>query len=217
MRLRARQNADAGVSQLALLKIKVKFGTAQKGIEKALNAAAEKAGITSEELEEMSVPTYGLTEVGMSRADFGEFAAELLVTGTSAAEIRWLSADGKPQKSVPKSVKETYAEELKELNQAVKDIKKMLPAQRDRIENLYLEQKTWDFKTWRERYLEHPLIGTLVRRLIWRFDEMTTAIWLDGKLVDSGGNEMNFSTIRKSNSGILFIRRPEQISNGANF
>ncbi len=68
----------------------------------------------------------------------------------------------------------------------------MLPAQRDRIENLYLEQKTWDFKTWRERYLEHPLIGTLARRLIWRFDEMTTAIWFDGKLVDSRGNEMSF-------------------------
>lgn len=181
-----------GVSQLALLKIKVKFGTAQKGIEKALNAAAQKAGISSEELEEMSVPTYGLTEVGRSRDDLGEFTAELLITGTSAAEIRWLNADGKPQKSVPKSVKENYAEELKELVQAVKDIKKMLPAQRDRIENLYLEQKSWDFKTWRERYLEHPLIGTIARRMIWRFDEMTTAIWLDGKLVDSQGNAMNF-------------------------
>jgi Domain of unknown function (DUF4132) len=181
-----------GVSQLALLKIKVKFGTAQIGIEKALNAAAEKAGITSEELEEMSVPTYGLTEVGVLREQFGDFTAELMVLGTNAAEIRWFNTDGNLQKSVPKFVKENHAEELKELNQAVKDIKKMLPAQRDRIENLYLDQKCWDFKIWRERYLEHPLLGTLARRIVWRFDEMTMAIWVDGKLSDNRGNEMTF-------------------------
>ena len=181
-----------GVAQLALLKIKVKFGTAQKGIEKALNAAAEKAGISAEELGEMSMPTYGLTEVGVLREQFGDFTAELTITGTNAAEIRWTNADGKPQKSVPKFVKENHAKDLKKLNQAFKDIKKMLPAQRDRIENLYLEQKFRDFKTWRERYLDHPLVGTLARRMIWRFDEMTTAIWHDGKLVDSSGSEMNF-------------------------
>ena len=166
-----------GVAQLALLKIKVKFGTAQNGIEKALNAAAEKAGISAEELEEMSVPTYGLTEVGVRREQFGELTAELIVAGTNAAEIRWFDNTGKQQKSVPKFVKENHAEEVKELNLAVKDIKKMLPAQRDRIENLYLERKFWDFKTWRARYLEHPLLGTLARRIVWRFDEMTTAVW----------------------------------------
>lgn len=181
-----------GVAQLALLKIKVKFGTAQIGIAKALDAAAEKAGISAEELEEMSVPTYGLAEVGVSREQFGDYAAELVVAGTNAAEIRWFDGNGKPQKSVPKFVKENHAEELKELNQAVNDIKKMLPAQRDRIENLYLEKKSWDFKTWRTRYLDHPLVGTIARRIVWRFDEMTTAVWLDGRLVDSQGNEMDF-------------------------
>lgn len=183
---------ENGVAQLALLKIKVKFGTAQKGIEKALNAAAEKAGMTAEELEEMSVPNYGLEEVGFLREKFDDYAAELKITGTNAAELKWLDADGKSLKSVPKAVKDNHAENLKELNQSVKDIKRMLPAQCDRIENLYLEQKFWDFKTWRERYSDHPLLGTIARRLIWRFDETTTAVWLDGKLVDSSENEMTF-------------------------
>lgn len=35
----------------------------------------------------------------------------------------------------------------------------MLPAQRDRIDSLFLEQKTWDVVTWRERYLDHGLVG----------------------------------------------------------
>lgn len=181
-----------GVGQIAILKLKVKAGNVQKLIEKALNEAAQKLGLPPAEIEEMSVPTYGLEEVGVWRETFGETTAELSVTGTNNAEIRWFNAAGKQQKSVPKQVKDEFGEELKELNQALKDIKKMLPAQRDRIENLYLEEKTWDCKTWRERYLEHPLVGTIARRLIWMFDEVTTAIWLDGKLVDVHGDELNF-------------------------
>lgn len=182
----------SGVAQLALLKVKIKFGTAQNLIAKELNLAAEKAGITAEELEEMSVPTYALETVGFSREEFGDYAAELKISATNSAEINWFDANGKQLKTVPKAIKENYAEELKELNQAVKDIKKMLPAQRDRIENLYLEKKFWNYKTWRERYLDHPLVGTIARRLIWRFDEITTAVWSDGKLVDNAGNEMTF-------------------------
>lgn len=56
-----------GVAQLAILKVRVKFKTAQKGIEKALVATAERVGIPREELEEMSVPTYGLTDIGGKR------------------------------------------------------------------------------------------------------------------------------------------------------
>ena len=54
-----------GVAQLAILKSRVKFGTAQKGIEKALTATAERIGIGREDLEEMAVPTYGLTDIGL--------------------------------------------------------------------------------------------------------------------------------------------------------
>jgi hypothetical protein len=179
-----------GVGQLAILKLKIKFGTAQKGIEKALNETAKKVGMSAEELEEISVPNYGLTEVGILRESFGDFSAELIVTGTNSAELCWFNSEGKKQKSVPSFVKENHAEDLKELNNAVKDIKKMLPAQRDRIENFYLEEKNWNYKTWRERYLEHTLVATITRRLIWRFDETTTAIWLDGKLVDVNENEV---------------------------
>ncbi|HZH33545.1 MAG TPA: DUF4132 domain-containing protein, partial [Pyrinomonadaceae bacterium] len=189
--LGAMPGAEA-VGQLTLLRHKVKGNSVQNLIAQQIQKAADRLNLSPEEVEEISVPDYGLTEVGLARETFGDFKAELVVTGTNAAEIRWTNAEGKPQKTVPKHVRDNYAEELKELNQAVKDIKKMLPAQRDRFENFYLEHKSLDFKTWRERYLEHPLIGTIARRLIWRFDETTTAIWFDGKMVDKDGCEMNF-------------------------
>jgi Domain of unknown function (DUF4132) len=178
---------EFGIAQLARLKLKVKFGSAQNGIKKALEQAATRTGITRADIEELAVPTYGLSAIGHRRETLGDFTAELVVTGTHSTEIRWFKPDGTPQKSVPQAVKAHYSEALKALKQAAKDIQSMLPAQRDRIESLYLHQKTWDFATWKPRYLNHPLIATLARRLIWQFasgEHQALGIWLDGQLVD---------------------------------
>ncbi|HMD82801.1 MAG TPA: hypothetical protein VKE92_15900, partial [Anaerolineales bacterium] len=61
-----------GVAQLSILKLKIKTNTAQKVIANALEIAAKRTGITAAEIEEMSVPTYGLEGVGLRRDDFGE-------------------------------------------------------------------------------------------------------------------------------------------------
>jgi hypothetical protein len=67
----------------------------------------------------------------------------------------------------------------------------MLPAIRDRIDQLHLAQKTWDYAMWAERYLDHPLVGTLARRLIWNFKvgkaNTTPGAWLEDRLVDAAG------------------------------
>ena len=34
---------------------------------------------------------------------------------------------------------------------------------------MFLLEKRWPAGVWRERYLDHPLVGTLARRLIWTF------------------------------------------------
>jgi Domain of unknown function (DUF4132) len=184
-----------GVGQLAMLRARVKFGTAQKGIEKALNTAAGQAGMPLQEIEEISVPAYGLQEVGVRRAKLGEFGVELVVTGTSTTELRWIKPDGKRQKSVPKAVKEHSAEDLKEIKAAATDLRKMLPAQRDRIENLYLEQMSWSYPAWRERYLDHPLVGTLARRLIWKFtneERSGAGVLYEDRIVGRSGHALDW-------------------------
>ena len=177
--------ADA-IGQLAMLKVKVKFGTAQKEIGKALNAAAEALGVPRDQIEEMGVPSYGMEEVGVRRETFGEVRAELRVEGRNAT-IAWFRPSGKALKSAPASVKTDFADDLKELKQAQKDIAAMLPAQAQRIDSLYLQQKSWTFAVWRERYLDHPLIGTIARRLIWTFgagENRQSAIWNGGAFED---------------------------------
>jgi hypothetical protein len=181
-----------GMAQLALLKLRVRMPGARKMIEAALRCAAERSGLAQDELEELLAPTYGLAEVGLRCETLGDLTAELAVTGSSV-ELRFLRADGRRLASAPRAVREQFPDELKELTQAVADIKAMLPAQRDRIEQLYLQQKTWPLDIWRERYLDHPLIGTLARRLIWRFEQagrVSIGIWHAGQLVRHDGRPL---------------------------
>lgn len=185
-------SADA-MGQLALLKIKVKFGGAQAALSKALTHLAEKLGVTPEDLEEMSVPAYGMTEPGRLVQAIGDFTAELEVINSRQTALVWKRADGKPQKSLPAALKASHAEDIKELMAAKKDIEKMLPAQAERLDKLYLQRKQWPVDLWRERYLDHPLIGALARRLIWNFtlNEITVpAVFIQGHMVDRSGQPL---------------------------
>jgi hypothetical protein len=178
---------QTSIGQLAILKVKVKFGTAQKEIEKAFNATAEREGLPRDEIEALGVPTYGLESVGVLLEHLGAYSAEVVVDGSSAL-LHWLK-DGKPLKSAPPAVKQDHGEEFKELQTSVKDLNSMLPAQRERIDTLFLAQKSWPFGIWHERYLDHPLVGTIARRLVWAFTaggKGISGIWHDQGLVDSG-------------------------------
>ena len=65
-------SGSEGIAQLSILKIKIKTNHAPKLIANALEIAAKRTGMTAEEIEEMSVPMYGLNKVGLRRDDFGE-------------------------------------------------------------------------------------------------------------------------------------------------
>jgi hypothetical protein len=180
-----------GLAQLALLKTRVRVPSGQKQIAAALAQAAQRSGLLPDELEELLVPGYGLEEVGLRREVLDDMTVELVVA--SGVALRYIRADGKQLASPPRAIKAAHGDALKELSSAVADIKAMLPAQRDRIEQLYLQQKTWPLAVWRERYLDHPLVGTIARRLIWRFSNASgqhTGMWHAGQIVGVHGQPL---------------------------
>lgn len=158
-----------GVVQLSILRARVKTRSAQLAIEKALRAAAERAGISPEDLEEIAVPTHGLTELGLRQETLGERGAELRIEGPRAVVLEWIGPTGRRQAGVPAAVKRDFAEDLKELRAAQKDLLKLLPALAHRLDRLALARRTWPCETWQERYLRHPVLGVLSRRILWRF------------------------------------------------
>ncbi|MHA5053617.1 DUF4132 domain-containing protein [Streptomyces sp. SD15] len=176
----SRVDSEPALAELARLATRVTYKNTAKLLDGALEARATALGLSREEIEELAVPAYGLTEVGHARHPLGELTALLDIHGGRAV-LSWRSAAGKAVKSVPAAVKRDHADGLKELKAAVKDIDKMLSAQSERLDRQFLARRTWSYDIWRERYLDHPLVGTLARRLLWTVDG-TSVGFADGDL-----------------------------------
>jgi hypothetical protein len=172
---------DDAVAALAGLKTRIKHKTIGKQVERALEQAAMTAGVTKGQLLERQVPTFGLDADGRKEVELGR--ANAIV---ERDRLTWLS-DGKPVKTVPKSVREEHADELREVRAEQKEIKKASVAERLRVESLLAEERTWELEEWRRLYLDHPLTGAFARRLIWRFDGKAT-LPIEGAFVDVGGS-----------------------------
>lgn len=190
----AHSKSIEAVSQLNRLLGRVKHASSRKQIEKSLNAAAEYHGLSRSDLEDMAVPTCGLTDVGIRQEQFGEFTAELRIFSSTSTQIVWIAETGKTQKTVPKRVKEEFSAELKTLKAADKLVKQTVSAQRERLEASYCANKQWTFDVWRERLIDHPLMGWIARRLVWTFGEGTSAcsaIWQEKGLIDAAGEPID--------------------------
>lgn len=203
IRVLSRLNGDDAVVQLGRLRTRVKYALATQLIEAALAEAASRAGITTEELEEIAVPTFDLKEDGRLQRNLGDFVAELRIAGTDDVVLTWRTSEGAHQKTVPAAVREHHVKELNQLKKAGKNIAHILPAQRARIERLLYSDRLIPLDQWRERYVTHPLVGEMSRRLIWQFsqDQRTDlGVVRNGSLVDLNGEIIGWlsssSTVR---------------------
>lgn len=157
---------DDALGQLVRLGMRIKYQTAQRLINRALEEAAERAGLSREELEEITVPDMGLDAAGWFREAVGDYQAEF-----SALEpvVRYRSPYDKVVKSLPSAIREEHADAVKRLRRDAKNVAAFVTAQRLRLERLLMAERTIPLATWRKHYLEHPLLSGLTRRLIWRF------------------------------------------------
>jgi hypothetical protein len=177
-------------AQLSRLKLRIKNRSALKLFDKALETAANKAGLSTAEYEEISVPEFGLDRSGMLRKEFGCSAAEIRVRGANGADVVWFGPDGTLRKAAPAEVKSDNAQGLAGLKELTKAIGIELSVQRRRVERLLLARESMPIVKWRERYLDHPLIGSMCKSLIWVIvsgGEAHIAIWQNGRMVDSAG------------------------------
>ena len=184
--------SDGSVAQLTQLKTTVKGFAARKRISKGIETAADQKGVSAESLQETTVPDFGMQAVGSLTIDFGEFSMRLnFVDGR--LEQTWIHNTGREQKSVPSIVKREYPAQLKELKTLVKELKKTVSAQKTRIENLLPTYRKWPLVGWRQHYLDHKIVGTVSRRLIWNFigrKRTQSGIFWEDKIVGSDGKKL---------------------------
>jgi hypothetical protein len=215
----AQMTGPEPVAQLSRVQAKAKKPSAQRLIEKALATSAQKQGVSPEELEEMSVPDFGLDASGRRSVGIGEWTAELEVTSKRDVEVRWRKGgSAKTQAAVPAEVKRDHADALKDVKRLTKDLGRILPTQVARLERLLLDDRAWPADLWRARYLDHPLIAPFARRLIWQLDGPAPRLFMpiDNGFVDAEERPLELPTgaqvrlwhpIRSSPDEVLAWRR----------
>jgi hypothetical protein len=175
------------------IKLKVRDGRISNLIVNTMTAAAKRANVSVDDLLEISAPTFGLDDVGQRTISLENHTLNLQVRSTSDVRIITVGSSGNPTKSLPRSLKDSAAGKaaLKELGETAKSIRQALPVHRQRIESFFLSNRQWPLSIWRERYLDHPLVGTLTQRLIWcetKDGRMCNSfMWFDGGFVDWHG------------------------------
>ncbi len=187
------QQGMNGVAELTRLKLRVRQTNTKRLIDRYVQEVAKQNDVTKYELEDMAVPDFGLKD-GIIEQQFGDFKAILEIQSTSKTVLRWFKPDGKEQKSVPAAVRKEHASALKTLRQQAKDIQKMLPAQRDRMDRFYIQKRHWTLQKFKPYFLDHGLLSFITKKTIWTFQGAVDSegIWLDGSFVDVNGKPLDW-------------------------
>lgn len=108
------------VAQLTRPRAKAKYAVALKLIGNCLDDAAARRGMSSEELQGLSVQGYGLDEQGSKQVRLGDAVAELGLAFDGSVAVSWRDADGKVVESAPRHIKTAFATEVRALSSMAK-------------------------------------------------------------------------------------------------
>ena len=138
----------------------MKYTIALKLIEKSLQQAAERSGMSTEELEDISVDGYGLDQQGGRKIMLGDATAHLQLATDGSVSVSWRNADGKLREVAPAArEKGLWRKRFAGSYRSAKEIEQASPAQRCRLESSFLAAREIPFGHWRQYYVEHPLLG----------------------------------------------------------
>ena len=187
-----------GISHLSRLKLKIKQNNTKKLIEKYIESSSEKLGVSTSEIEELSIPDFGLAH-GFKSYSFDDYSLELKIEGFGKVILSWLKPDGGIQKTTPSFIKNSakHKKTHQRAKEDVAQIKKYLTAQRDRIDRSYLYDRVWTFEIFSKFYLNHGLVNFVAKDLVWEFkkgDIFIAALWQDKVWKDINDNELSWIT-----------------------
>ena len=155
------------VALVAVDAMAIRYRSKMKNVGRAaaeafVEAAAAK-GVTPEELGDRVVPWLGfapgkprIIEAAKSRVEAG-IGLDFKLTFRDLEKKR-------PVKSLPKTASKEVLQEFKDLSVNFREIVK---AQLLRLENLLVRQRRWPVESWRELFLQHPLLLPFAVRLVW--------------------------------------------------
>ncbi len=179
---------------LATLKARIRYPSARRLIEDAIAQVASRSGTDVRTLEDISVPTHGLSALGKHEVAVGPGYAQIALTPDGTVSLTWSEAKGSAARAtVPAALKREDPGSVKRLQREAKGIEQTLKTQAARFEAALIDGRAWDFGTFRERVLGHAVLGNLARRLIWASGDghnLTNFMPCAAGLINSAGNSI---------------------------
>ncbi|MDK2773211.1 MAG: hypothetical protein KYX68_13460, partial [Flavobacterium sp.] len=150
-----------GIAQLSRLRLKIKQNNTLTLIEKYIQEAAQKLGVSSIEIEDLAVDDFKLKEYQLNYA-FDDYRATLFLTGIGKSLIKWYKPDGSEQKTVPQLVKDKYATKLKKLKAIQKQIDQTTSSQKERFDRMLRSNRMMSLEYLKEKYIKHELLSFII-------------------------------------------------------
>jgi hypothetical protein len=155
------------VALCAVDALSIRYRSKQKNIGKAASEsfaeAAERLGMTVEELGDRVVPWLGFERDTPRVIEHGEKRIEVGIGMDFKLSYRDLVKE-KTIKSLPAAIPAEVKKDFKELGATLREVVK---GQLVRMENLMVRQFRWPRQLWEELYLAHPLLLPFAARLVW--------------------------------------------------
>jgi Domain of unknown function (DUF4132) len=183
-----------GVSYLTKYNQKISNLTIKKSIDKHLKEIALKSGKTPYEIEEESLPTFGLDNSHSGTSVFGDYKAAFNIISNTKIQTTWYDTQGKMFKSAPNIIKEQFPKELKDFTAKTKSIQEQLSFQAKRIEEIYLLDRQWQYDNWSAIYNRVGVLTFLAQKLVWEFETegiKQTGFYQNGQFVNALGDPLS--------------------------
>ncbi|MFB7823770.1 DUF4132 domain-containing protein [Streptomyces hydrogenans] len=180
------ERAEEAVAELGRLPRRVVNRTVAKGIVRATETVAARAGMTPSMLRERAVPDLGLDGRGVRETALGAYTAELAVREPGTALLSFRGPEGRLLKTAPKEVREARAEELKEVRAGLRKATALLSDERARLEEHLAAGTSWPAADWQRYYADRPVTGAVARALVWEAGD-GAGEWTAGLPERSGG------------------------------
>jgi hypothetical protein len=183
-----RADADA-IAGLVKLQRSTRHRGKLKQITAALDEAAAGAGVSRSELTELTIPDCGLDRQRQRRFGTGDVTVVLSVDDRARVRVAW--EHGGATTTTTKPPASAGTDLAAQVRRATTDLKKALAGERERLEDLLVEEREWPLQTWHERYIEHPVTGSFADRLLWTVSDgdrrYTGLPDADGRFALAGG------------------------------
>jgi hypothetical protein len=160
---------DVALMHLHGVAQKVKFTALKARAREKIEKVADGLGLSSEQLADRLVPDFGLDAGGGLVLDYGRRRFQVGFDESLRPLVR--DEDGAVRKALPKpgakDDPELAAAAYKRFAALKKDVRTVAAGQIHRLEKSMLARRRWPLGEFRRLFVAHPLIGHIVRRLVW--------------------------------------------------